>query len=352
MNRDSVNEYISWLERFEVIYKEYIDEFEDLKNIFAETLEKFKKVLSGSGNIQNLKEERIIELLKILIKKFSVAYDTNKKINKTLEGPRNTDKFKQNIYNTEIKELKIWLMENIDNEKLFPNFESIVMYVAKKRQMIEFLKLTKIIDSMVLTISVYFEIFGKRRRTGDGFRSLLIGSHAKHLHNRETENFQITYKYKDKNFENLTEYVKSYKRQPIWIHTNAFYHPQLFQIMNELYSEFLSLDNRRNNASKRDILPELYWLYMQTCPFERGSASIGEILFSVLLRKHFKGCDFFISNGWNGNPEIIPDIHALHYELDHFKSIFWDQFTNCTGKPNPNINNATANQLRAEVIGL
>jgi hypothetical protein len=69
------------------------------------------------------------------------------------------------------------------------------------------------------------------------------------------------------------------------------------------------------------------------------------------LRKYF-GCDFFISNGWNGNPEIIPDIYALHYELDHFKSIFWDQFTNCTGKPNPNINNAMTNRLRAEVIGL
>ena len=98
--------------------------------------------------------------------------------------------------------------------------------------------------------------------------------------------------------------------------------------MNELYSEFLSLVNGHNNTSKKDILPELYWLYMQTCPFERGSAAIGEILFSVLLRKHF-GCDFLISNGWNGDPLTIPDIHALHYELDHFKSIFWKQFTNC-----------------------
>jgi hypothetical protein len=280
-----------------------------------------------------LTEERIIELLKILVKKFSVAYDANKKINKTLEGPRNTEKFKQNIYNTEIKELKIFLMENIDNKELFPNFESIVMYVAKKRQMIEFLKLTKIEDAMVVTLSVYFEIFGKRRRIGDRFNSPLIGSHARHLYNPETDNFQITYKYNDKNFENLTEYVKSYKREPTWFHTNAFYHPQLFVIMNELYSEFLSLDNRRNNASKRNILPELYWVYMQTCPFERGSAAIGEILFSVLLTKHF-GCDFFISKGWNGDPLTIPDIHALHYELDHFKSIFWKQFTNCGLKNN------------------
>jgi hypothetical protein len=113
---------------------------------------------------------------------------------------------------------------------------------------------------------------------------------------------------------------------------------------------FLSSVNGQNNVNKKDILVELYWLYMQTCPFKRGSAAIGEILFSVLLRKYFS-CDFFISNGWHGNPEIIPDIYALHYELDYFKSIFWDKFTNCTGKPNPNINNATANRLRREVIG-
>jgi hypothetical protein len=30
--------------------------------------------------------------------------------------------------------------------------------------------------------------------------------------------------------------------------------------------------------------------------------------------------------------------------------VFLDKFTNCTGKPNPNINNATANRLRRNVI--
>ena len=92
MNHDSVNEYISWLERFEVIYKEYIDKFQDLKNIFTETIEKFKKVLRG--NNQKLTEEGIILLLKELVKKFSVAYDANVNINKKKEGPRNTNSFK------------------------------------------------------------------------------------------------------------------------------------------------------------------------------------------------------------------------------------------------------------------
>jgi hypothetical protein len=329
MNRDSVNEYILWLEIFREIYKKYIDSSEELSEIFAQTLEKFTKVLTGNGNNQKLTEENFIRLLKELVKKFSVAYDANANINKTSEGPRNTNTFKQDIYKTEIAKLKEWLMKNLDNKQLFPNFESIVMFVAKRRQMIEFLKLGKVIDAHSIEHSKYFEVFGKRRKPGDSFSSPLIGSHAEHLHKAETEKFkQIIYTYKGRLFEDLTGFMRYYRGKPMWFHTDAQFHPELFEIMNELYTEFLSLVNRSNNASKRDILPELYWLYMQTCPFERGSAAIGEILFSVLLRKHF-GCDFLISNGWNGDPLTIPDIHALHYELDHFKSIFWGQFTNC-----------------------
>ena len=343
MNNDDVREYILWLEKFGNIYQKYIDSSEELSKIFAGTLEKFKKVLSG--NNRNLTEEGIIRLLKELVKKFSVAYDANRNINKKLEGPRNTNAFKQSIYMNEIAELKKWLMENINDPILFPNFESIVMYVAKKRQMIEFLKLGKVIDAHLINHSVYFEIFGKRRKLNDSFSSPLIGSHAEHLDKKENKKkIQITYKYKDKIFEDLTAYRKYFRGAPMWFHTDASFHPELFEIMNKLYSEFLDLVNRRNNASKRNILSELYWLYMQTCPFERGSASIGEILFSVLLRKYFE-CDFLISNGWNGDPLTIPDIHALHYELEHFKSIFWKQFTNCTGKtiPNKNIRNDNEN---------
>lgn len=289
-------------------------------------------------------EENIIRSLKELVKNFSVVYDANESKNKSKKGPRNTDAFKQDIYEKEIAKLKEWLIANINNPKLFQNFESIVMYVAKKRQMIEFLKLSKENDAELIDDCVYFEIYGKRR-LNDTFRSPLITSHAKHLSNSEKEKKRtrtILYKHSDINID-LTTYVPT---GPSWMHTNGADSPQLFEIMNELYSEFLS---NRNNISQKNKLAELYWLYMQTCPFERGSASIGEILFSVLLRKYF-GCDFLISKGWDENPLTIPDIHALHYELDHFKCIFWGQFTNCTGKLNPNINNATANQLRRKVI--
>ena len=191
MNNDDVREYILWLEKFGNIYQKYIDSSEELSKIFAGTLEKFKKVLSG--NNRNLTEEGIIRLLKELVKKFSVAYDANRNINKKLEGPRNTNAFKQSIYMNEIAELKKWLMENINDPTLFPNFESIVMYVAKKRQMIEFLKLGKVIDAHLINHSVYFEIFGKRRKLNDSFSSPLIGSHAEHLDKKENKKKNTNY---------------------------------------------------------------------------------------------------------------------------------------------------------------
>ena len=192
MNRDSVNEYISWLEKFREIYKNYIDKKKWLNLIFADTLVKFQKILSGNNT--NSTEENIINSLKELVIIFSNIYDRNNSINKTSKGPRNTNKFKQDIYNTEIAKLKEWLMDNINNKELFPNFESIVMYVAKKRQMIEFLKLGKVRDIHVrenISNAIYFEVFGKRRIQGD-FTSPLVGSHAKHLYDEKS-----TYTYKD-----------------------------------------------------------------------------------------------------------------------------------------------------------
>jgi hypothetical protein len=324
MNRDSINEYILWLEKFRIIYKEYIDSSKELSRIFSEKINRFKKILSG--NIVNT-EENIIKSLKELVKEFSVVYDANESKNKTLEGPRNTDAFKQAIFNTEIIELKEKLFTEIDD---YSDFESIVIYFAKKRQMIEFLKLSKLRDDENIEDCIYFEIFGKKREIDDELKSYMLNSKAEHLYNIFTQkhitDIQHKYIYQEDEIPLTKCKFFSRKKYSCWIHTNTIEHPKLFQIMNELYSRFLG---NSNNTSKKNILVELYWIYMQTCPFERGSASIGEIIFSVLLRKHF-GCDFLISRGWNGNPEIIPDIYALTYELDYFKSIFWRQFTNCT----------------------
>ncbi len=51
-------------------------------------------------------------------------------------------------------------------------------------------------------------------------------------------------------------------------------------------------------------------------------------------------CDFKISSGWNRNPETIPDIHALSYDLKDFIKIFYSQFTTYQdGNVNNNNNN-------------
>ena len=188
MNRDSVNEYILWLEEFRKIYKKYIDKNRRLNICFADTLEEIMKELNRNS-LNTKREENIIRSLKQLVKEFSNIYDKNNSINKTSEGPRKTNKFKQDIYNTEIAKLKEWLMDNINNTELFPNFESIVMYVAKKRQMIEFLKLGKVIDIYYwenISHAIYFEVFGKRRITGLKLISYLYNCHAKHLYDEKS----------------------------------------------------------------------------------------------------------------------------------------------------------------------
>jgi hypothetical protein len=57
--------------------------------------------------------------------------------------------------------------------------------------------------------------------------------------------------------------------------------------MNKLFQKFKTSLSNSNKEKPKNLLSELYWLYMQTCPFFRGSASIGEIVFSALLQKYF-----------------------------------------------------------------
>ena len=119
MNRDSVNEYISWLEEFGKIYEKYINSSEELELIYGNALKKFHKILSEHNT--NNKEEDIIRSLKELVYKFSVVYDANESKNKSKIGPRSTDAFKQDIYEREIAVLKKWLIANINN----PNINAI-----------------------------------------------------------------------------------------------------------------------------------------------------------------------------------------------------------------------------------
>ena len=211
----------------------------------------------------------------------------------------------------------------------FLDFESIMLFVAKRRQIIEFLKLE--IDNHYL--------FGKFRVTSAGIYDLVspfIQSKASHLINKLINKTQIEYKNIALTKIKLDK-INNNNGQWIWNHTKGILILKLLDEMNEIYEEFKkSLSNKNNKETSKNLLSKLYWLYMQTCPFERGSASIGEIIFSALLQKHFD-CDFRLFKE-RFSPQLIPDIHALTYPLEKFQSIFWDQFVLCENK-NSNWNN-------------
>jgi hypothetical protein len=157
--------------------------------------------------------------------------------------------------------------------------------------------------------------------------SLSPNNHAFKYNNIKLTSFNVTPWRNEKN---------RYKAK--WIHTKAIYIYPLLLKMDELYNKFIT-----SNVKSKRLLSKLYWLYMQTCPFERGSASIGEIIFSALLQKYF-GCNFKIYEE-EVRPEIIPDIHALSYDLKRFQDIFWERFTTCPiNKRNNNNNNNNNNQ--------
>jgi len=268
------------------------------------------------------------EILQFYHKLYKLLTKNN---NKVKVGPRNTNVYKQSIYNTEIKLIKEQLLRILEDS----TFEELCDYVTLKRKMIEFLKLTHARKG-----GVSFHFFGKKRiYDNNDIKSPFIASKAKHLVNKfGISNKQIKY-----NNIDLTEYkitminnemTREKKLSALWFHTSPENIPRLFEIMNELY-ESLKKSSVNDIKNIKKIIAKLYWLYMQTCPYHRGSASIGEILFSVLLQKYLK-CDFKISSGWNSNPETIPDIHALSYELNDFIKIFYSQFTTCDGD---NVNN-------------
>jgi len=244
-------------------------------------------------------------------------------------GPRNIMKFKQSIYTNELKKIITFLLRNLEQ---FLSFESIILYIAKQRKIIELLKLN-------LTI---YELFGEFRGTVVYNRkyntmSPIIHSKGKHLISNITNKYETNNcKYKNKQLTIIRNVGKEKCIYGLhWIHTPPELILELLQEMNEIYEEFKSSIRNRNNIEKsKQLLSKLYWLYMQACPFRRGTASIGEIIFSVLLQRHFK-CDFKLFRE-SYQPHIIPDIHALTYPLEHFQSIFWDQFVSCSNKNNNN----------------
>lgn len=305
----------------------------NIKTAFDEIISELEEEIVELRKKKNYyTEERLLREMNKLIEFLRIIYNA-KHINKTPVGPRSTNKYKQIIYDNEVKLIKDSLMEKLDT---YRSFEEISNYIAVKRQMIEFLKL-----------AINYDDFGKIRilqKNGKIIHQIIssspfIGSKANHLLEKlNPKNKQIKYRNID-----LTRYkinTNNSKLVGTWVHTHPDNIDKLFKIMNKLY-DLLRTTNDKKKIKR--IISKLYWLYMQTCPYYRGSASIGEILFSVLLQKYL-GCDFKISSGWNRNPETIPDIHALSYDLKDFIKIFYSQFTTCeVDNVNNNNNNNNNN---------
>lgn len=325
----------------ELIDCEYDDLIEESKSILMilnvikkkDLLEKLKNMYSIPNSNLNINSTIKTEIiLQELINHVSKKNNSH--------NQRNTYNFKQSIYIYEIKDIIQFLLNNIDN---FKNFILILQYVSIRRKLIEILKL----NPDYMKFGTFRKEIGNER-----LFSFLTRTKANHLINelknqknrttdirerKELNNHAFTYnriKLTSRNsvvgFADVP-YLRIYSK---WIHTKSEYIFPLLLKLNKLYDRFIT-----SNVKSKRLLSKLYWLYMQTCPFERGSASIGEIIFSALLQKYF-GCNFKIYYE-AVKPEIIPDIHALSYDLKKFQDIFWERFTTC---PINKRNNNNQNQ--------
>lgn len=288
------------------------------------TLDDKKLLLEKLKKIYPNKTQNFNENLSTLQRLINNRNKTNK------NNVRHLSPFKQSIYLSEVVEIINYIKDNIDNIEIFPDFTSILLYVAKRRKIIEILKLNP--DYML------FGTFRKDNESNE-FRyfSQIQKSKGNHLINelqnqknrttntrdkKEIDNHAFTYNGIKLTSRNSVVGFTTNKLRKLskWIHTKSENIIKLLEIIDTLYIKF-------KIEKLKEQLSELYWLYIQTCPFLRGSASIGEIIFSALLQKFFY-CDFKLYKQ-EISPEIIPDIHALSYDLKKFQSLFWERFTNC-----------------------
>ena len=271
-------------------------------------------------------------------------YNSNGYVNKTLTNtPRSNEAYLAFIYKQEVTEIISYLLNYIADQAIFPNFESIIFYTAKKRRNIEYYKLNIVPEE---GFTNHYVFFGKLRADtnldkANYLLSPITDSNGKHLIPYILENlnqYPIIYK----NYA-LTSIITGHYEESeedeyvmeeilLWKHAlnNQIYN--LLKEMNKLFDRFKiiynqSLSNKGKKIVAQTVFAELYWLYMQTCPFARGSASIGEIVFSVLLQIYFN-CDFKLFKE-KYNPHIIPDIHAITYPLEIFIPFFWQNLVTC-----------------------
>jgi hypothetical protein len=297
------------------------------------------------------------------VKQIRQKYRKNSSISHNLWidiAPRYVEKLKQDIYMKELEKVIQFLCDNIDNLELFPDFLSIVLFVANKRKMIEFLKLSKNFDSFG-SLRNSNRVNGRKAE----FRSNIFSSSGTHLlNNKNNKLVSNIIKYYNQNLTEIRINNTGEFKNGYWVHPSSDYIPRLLYKMNKLYKKFKkSLLNKNNKEEiknsksfnlsssndfvirteqSKDLLCELYWLFIQTCPFIRGSAAIAEIIFSALLQKHFGSNFKLLTEKYNA--KHVPDIHALTYPLEKFKKFFWEKLVskinNSRSQANSGINNS------------
>ena len=145
---------------------------DDFKNIKDKMKEYYREYVINNDELYN-----DYNLLKTKINK-------NHRLNKSVSsGPRNIVKFKQDIYKNELRKIIDFMCLNLEE---FSDFKSIMLFVAKRRQIIEILKLE--LDTHLL--------FGKFRGTAKINRSSYSSfkhSKASHLINKLTNKNQLKY---------------------------------------------------------------------------------------------------------------------------------------------------------------
>lgn len=337
------------------INKIFIKELGD--KLFDEYIDLVKKSLIIKMSDKNIILQKINEIYKkrININKSSIIKNIIFNVKEQIRNQNNKhnqrkmSNFKQSIYLREIEIIIQYLIENSENSGKIPDFISILLYVAKQRKIIEVLKLNENYWMFGLLRTETRDI--KNSRDEIRLRSPIQASRGDHLINELATGRNIStnelsklplnnhaFKYNGIKLTslNVSLWRKNRRYSASWIHTKAIYIYPLLLKMNELYDRFIS-----SNVKSKRLLSKLYWVYMQTCPFQRGSSSIGEIIFSALLQKYFN-CDFKLYKE-EVIPEIIPDIHALSYDLKKFQDIFWERFTTCP------INNRNNNNQHSNV---
>jgi len=165
-------------------------------------------------------------------------------------APRYVEKLKQDIYIKELKKVIQFLCDNIDNLELFPDFLSIVLFVANKRKMIEFLKLSK-----------NFDLFGSLRNSNrvNGrkaeFRSNIFSSSGTHLlNNKNNKLVSNIIKYYNQNLTEIRINNTGEFKNGYWVHPSSDYIPSLLYKMNKLYKKFKkSLLNKNNKEEIKTL---------------------------------------------------------------------------------------------------